>query len=63
MKRKTLVSYKKQFENTSKEKIIEMNYELSKKLCDVQEKVDKFYEDCEYSPRDFLDDILDIFKE
>ena len=36
MSKRNLEDYKKQFENVSKEKIIEMNYELSKNLCQLE---------------------------
>ena len=36
MKERSLEDYKKTFKDTDKEKIIEMNYELSKNLCKLQ---------------------------
>lgn len=39
MKARTLESYKEMFEDTDKDTIIEMNYELSKKLCAIEEDI------------------------
>ena len=36
MKGKTIEKYKEQFKNTDKDKIIEMNYELSRQLCEIE---------------------------
>lgn len=36
MQERTLEDYKKMFKNTDKEKIIEMNYELSKNLSELE---------------------------
>lgn len=35
MQERTLEDYKKMFENVDKERIIEMNYEMSKNLCEL----------------------------
>ena len=37
MKPRSLENYKEMFKNVDKEKIIEINYELSKKLCELEE--------------------------
>ena len=37
MKLINLENYKEMFKNVDKEEIIEMNYELSKKLCELEE--------------------------
>ena len=37
MKPRSLENYKEMFKNVDKEKIIEMNYELSKNLCELEE--------------------------
>lgn len=39
MKARTLENYKEMFKDTDKEKLIEMNYELSKKLCAIEEDI------------------------
>lgn len=45
MKPRTLEEYKNMFKDVDKEKIIEMNYELSKNLCELEnafEVINKF---------------------
>ena len=37
MEPRSLENYKEMFKNVDKEKIIEMNYELSKNLCELEE--------------------------
>lgn len=47
MKPRTLENYKEMFEDTDKDTIIEMNYNLSKKLCAIEEDIKIAKEDIE----------------
>ena len=43
MQGRTLESYRDMFKHTDKDKIIEMNYELSKQLCELEEALNVIY--------------------
>lgn len=60
MKARTLENYKEMFKDADKETIIEMNYELSKKLCAIEEDIKIAKEDIKsgIDSRELLFDLL-----